>query len=107
MGERRWHPPRPTRGGRTSGTAPVVARRTCACVNHYCRHHQALRARWVPLVAAGRVSCWRCGEGIAPGDPWDLGHADEDKTIYRGPECRPCNRATASRQAKSVRWLEL
>lgn len=64
----------------------------------YGRAHQLERAKWVPLVEAGNVDCWRCGERINPGQPWDLGHDDEDRNAYRGPECRPCNRATAGRR---------
>lgn len=48
--------------------------------------HQAERRRWVPLVNAGLVNCWRCGKLIIPGTPWDLGHDDFDRSIYRGPE---------------------
>jgi hypothetical protein len=50
--------------------------------------HQKLRAEWAPRVAAGRVNCWRCGRLIRPGEPWDLGHDDNDRTLYRGPEHR-------------------
>jgi len=108
MAERRWHPPRPARTARATGPAPVVAIRTCTCVNHYCSHHQALRAQWALRVATGRESCWRCGKGLAPDQPWDLGHDDQDKTIYRGPECRPCNRSTMTRRQPSpVRRWEL
>jgi len=84
----------------------IVARRTCDCVNRYCSHHQAIRAAWAPIVAAGQVSCWRCHEPIKPGQPWDLGHADHDITIYYGPECWPCNRSTMTRrkQPPARRW---
>lgn len=56
--------------------------------------HRALREQYRPLVEAGRVTCWRCGELIAPHEPWDLGHDDNDRGEYRGPEHRDCNRAT-------------
>jgi len=60
--------------------------------------HEAERAKWAPIVATGEVKCWRCLVPIAPDQPWDLGHDDHDRSIYRGPECRRCNRATASRR---------
>ena len=70
----------------------------------YGGRHQRLRAMVAPLVAAGKAICWRCGERIEPGAPWDLGHSDEDRNIYNGPEHRgrECkaggNRATAGRR---------
>jgi hypothetical protein len=40
----------------------------------------------------------RCGERIAPGERWDLGHVDgSGLTEYAGPEHERCNRATAGR----------
>jgi hypothetical protein len=68
--------------------------------------HKALRRRWAPLVAAGGVLCARCGEPIDPGTPWDLGHVDDDRSRYSGPEHRACNRATATRprRAQSRAW---
>ncbi len=62
----------------------------------YGTRHDTERKRWVPLVATGNVKCWRCGERI-PAGPFDLGHDDEDRSKYRGPEHVACNRATASR----------
>jgi hypothetical protein len=61
--------------------------------------HRALREQYRPLVEAGDVTCWRCGEPINPDDDWDLGHDDLDRSIYRGPEHRAHNRATKSRRA--------
>src|SRR5262249_9362449 len=69
--------------------------------------HAAARKRLEPLVAAGEVRCWRCALPIPPGQPWDLGHDDHDRGVYRGPEhrhSRDCpmggNRATAGRRWK-------
>jgi hypothetical protein len=59
--------------------------------------HEAERKRWAPLVATGNVKCWRCREHIPADAAWDLGHDDRDRSKYRGPECRPCNRATSGR----------
>jgi hypothetical protein len=69
----------------------------------YGAKHQAQRAALTPLVAAGGVTCWGCGQPLPPGHPRDLGHDDEDRTIYRGPEHRgPCNRAAGARRAAAV-----
>jgi len=64
----------------------------------YGAKHQALRKAWERKVAAGGVGCARCGLEIAPGEPWDLGHVDGDRTQHSGPEHRRCNRATAGRE---------
>ena len=76
----------------------------------YGADHQRLRKRLEPTVAAGQANCWRCGQPIFPGQPWDLGHDDHDRTKYRGPEhamAHDCpaggNRATKGRQAKTDR----
>jgi hypothetical protein len=50
----------------------------------------------------GRVHCARCGELIAPGAPWDLGHSDEDRSVWSGPGHRRCHRATAARDAQRL-----
>jgi predicted nucleic acid-binding Zn ribbon protein len=63
----------------------------------YGAKHQALRKEWAAKVDAGLVDCPRCGRPILPGTPWDLGHDDDDRTIYRGPEHQRCNRATNRR----------
>jgi hypothetical protein len=61
--------------------------------------HQRRRRLWAPRVERGDVQCSRCGELIVPGEPWDLGHDDDDRTVYTGPEHQACNRATAGRPA--------
>lgn len=85
---------------------PIVGRRTCRCVNDYCTHHQALRAQLQGVVDAGVATCWRCHDPVLPAQPWDLGHDDDDRTIYRGIECIPCNRSTATRRKERTnRWV--
>ena len=60
--------------------------------------HQAMRQRLAGLVAAGEMVCARCGEPVLPGQPWDLGHVDGDRSRWSGAEHRWCNRATSGRQ---------
>jgi len=57
----------------------------------YGKQHQALRARFEPIVLAGGARCWRCGQPIRPTDKWHLGHADGDRSAYMGPEHAACN----------------
>lgn len=67
--------------------------------------HQRLRRQLARLVAAGGAVCVRCGELIPPGEPWDLGHDDDDRSRHSGVEHRKCNRATASRRpVRSRDW---
>jgi hypothetical protein len=65
-----------------------------------------LRRRVARLVDAGLAVCVRpgCGLPIRPGEPWDLGHDDFDRSVYRGPEHRACNRATAGRRVVVREW---
>jgi hypothetical protein len=64
----------------------------------YNRAHDTKRAAIAPAVAAGHATCWRCGQLIQPGEPWDLGHDDTDRTITRGPEhAARCNRSAAGK----------
>lgn len=74
--------------------------------------HQQERARVKrDLVDKGLAYCWRCGGWIDPAMPWDLGHDDHDRSVYRGPEHRglECpkggNRATQRRdRLQPRRW---
>jgi hypothetical protein len=78
-----------------------LQRRDNTTARGYGAPHQQKRADWAPIVATGTVRCWRCGELIAAGEEWDLGHDDHDRRITRGPEHRRrCNRATSSRRAR-------
>jgi hypothetical protein len=69
--------------------------------------HKKLRAELAPLVLSGGVFCWRCKEPILPSQPWDLGHDDADRTRYRGPEHRWCNRATSGRERRPAVEVDL
>jgi hypothetical protein len=62
--------------------------------------HQQLRKRWTPAVERGEVNCARagCGLPILPGEPWDLGHDDYDRSRYSGPEHRECNRGAPGKR---------
>ena len=64
----------------------------------YGAEHQARRKAWASLVATGHVRCWRCGEYIPADAAWDLGHDDDDRARYRGPEHQACNRAVNARR---------
>jgi hypothetical protein len=64
--------------------------------------HQKLRKQVAQVVEAGAARCARCGGAIMPGEFWDLGHHDLDRSQYTGPEHRRCNRATAGRRK---RWV--
>lgn len=84
---------------RTAGRGTTVQR-------GYGPEHKRLRAAWAPRVASGQVACGRCGQVIAPGEAWDLGHTD-DRTGYRGPEhAARCNRRAAGRVGAQRRATE-
>lgn len=68
----------------------------------YDNRHKKLRARTQREVDAGHAYCWRCTKPIEPGSPWDLGHDDDDRTKYMGPEHVACNRATSTHRAGNI-----
>jgi hypothetical protein len=72
-------------------------------VRGYGYRHQLRRKRWASRVATGLVECARCSLPIAPGEPWDLGHVDGDKSRYAGPEHRYCNRSSAAARGNRAR----
>jgi hypothetical protein len=69
--------------------------------------HQKLRKQVAALIAAGGAVCWRCGRGILPGMKWDLGHDDNDRSIYRGPEHARCNRSSAASRGNRMRGKQV
>jgi hypothetical protein len=80
-----------------------MSSRTRSGQHRYGTHYKRLRKRWALVVRAGNAVCWRCGLPIAPGQPWDLGHDDDDPNVHRGPEHRACNRATLPRMLAKAR----
>lgn len=64
----------------------------------YDHAHRMFRKAFIPEHQAGTLICWRCREVIPPDEPFDLGHDDNDRTIYRGAEHQRCNRATNGRK---------
>ncbi|GEB16677.1 hypothetical protein SAMN05421671_4106 [Pimelobacter simplex] len=59
--------------------------------------HDRLRAEHQRRMDAGeRFTCWRCRKPIDPNN-WTLGHCDDDRSRYHGPECPPCDYATSGR----------
>lgn len=72
----------------------------------YGANHRRVRAEVARAVDAGRVVCWRCGERIIPGEPWDLGHDDSPRAkalgIYRGPEHRHCSRSAGALKRQGI-----
>lgn len=81
--------------------AKDLARGT-ASARGYGRGHRALRTRYQRRMDAGETfTCWRCQTRIDPAH-WQLGLDDDDRSRYVGPECVPCNAATAGRQPRAA-----
>ncbi len=82
----------PSRDGRCAVHTRTTSQRG------YGSQHQRLRANWQARIDTGEVViCWRCETTRIHGKAWHLGHDDHDRTTYHGPECVPCNTATAGR----------
>lgn len=89
--------PKPSR----PAPSPLTRRRTrpqTTTEKGYGGKHQKMRERYEASVRAGGVICWRCNNPIAADGPWDLGHDDNDRTQYRGPEHVGCNRGAPHRK---------
>src|SRR5678815_392683 len=72
----------------------------------YGKRHRELREHWAPYVAAGRVECSAptCtveldtgSRRIARTADWDLGHDENDRRKYAGPQHSECNRGQSRR----------
>jgi hypothetical protein len=90
-----------TPGVKRSLTKPKD-RRQKTTARGYGARHQQIRAAYARSVAAGLAICARCTKPIRPGERWDLGHVDGDRSRYSGPEHAACNRATAGRRQRVV-----
>ena len=55
----------------------------------YGPRHREIRSRYKPIVLAGGVKCAKCHELIRPGQPWDLGHVDGDRSPLLRPRAPP------------------
>lgn len=95
------------RGNRRAACIPCERKRDAlrgsAARRGYGRDHQAKREEWRPIVESGEVICWRCNRRIHSRAKWDLGHDDMDKSKYKGPEHRACNRQTKTHEAERQR----
>ncbi len=90
--------PKITRDGRCPDHRRQRERqRGSASTRGYGRLHQSIRAEYQGRMDRGELfECWRCGIELDP-SAWHLGHDDGDRSRYQGPECIPCNTATAGR----------
>lgn len=65
--------------------------------------HERLRRVWRRRINAGGECCWRCGGPIPPGSAFHLGHDDDDRGVYRGPEHPLCNLKAAGQKSQKLR----
>ena len=69
----------------------------------YGPEHVAARKRWKVKVDRGEVTCGYCGRPILPGEPFDLSHPFDDKSLPPEPWHRSENRSYAARITKQRR----
>lgn len=91
--------PADTRGGRCVAHQRQADRaRGSAAARGYGTAHRRLRASYQQRMNAGeRFTCWRCETHDVDPSNWQLGHCDDDRTNYHGPECPAGNQATSGR----------
>lgn len=80
-----------------------MAKRTTA-QRGYGSHHRKIRDHYQAIIDSGEaVYCWRpdCGKQLF-GRDWHLGHDDDDRTKYRGPECIKCNTSAGGKSAHNL-----
>lgn len=65
----------------------------------YGGHHRRHRLKAKRWVDTGTAHCWRCGGWIDPRSAWHLGHDDDDRSLYRGPEHERCNTSAAGKRS--------
>lgn len=65
--------------------------------------HRTLRKHYAFRVERGEVICWRCNKWIPPNSKWHLGHDDNDRSKYRGPEHEDCNVKAAAKKGARIR----
>lgn len=87
---------RPGRGTRCKACTPTTVER-----GYGAAHRAERRANEQLMAEQGYLDCWRCGERIEPGEPWDQGHDEARRN--RGPEhANRCNRAAAGRKTHDL-----
>lgn len=59
--------------------------------------HDRERRRWAALVSTGTIPCARCGLTLQAGQPFELDHADHDRTRHLGPSHPTCNASAAGK----------
>jgi len=78
----------------------MTANRGTTTQRGYDNNHKKLRADIQKRMDAGEIFyCWRDGKPIQPGEPWHLGHDDNDRTKYNGPEHQACNTGAPHRKS--------
>ncbi|HUG63653.1 MAG TPA: hypothetical protein VMK83_00390 [Gaiellaceae bacterium] len=80
-------------------SAQARAARSKRTRSRYGPQHEQLRKRIAREVAAGLATCARCGGPIAPGEAFDLDHADNGEGWLGASHVR-CNRATNRRRPR-------